>query len=466
MQLLAAPVVKKRSRQEAFLFINFFLREYNSLMRTHHRSLLALLLALLLPALACNLPSRARMALRDTPASLAIVTPAAAATVTPDVRLLSPLGTELAQQGALFPDSEVVYSPAALDFDVASFVASAGGYLSGYTETVDGETLSGAQIVQRIADETSTNPRLLLGLLEFRSGWVFGQPEEGSELEYPLGFENPAFRGLDKELRLVVRYLSQGYYTARAGQLDQLVFPDGVTIDLPANTNPGTAAIYALFSRLLPFADWHEAIAGQDGFLDFYTATFGDPWQRAVEPLLPADLTQPRLELPFAEGETWAFTGGPHIDWGVGSPLGAIDLAPIAGTGCNPAPQQALAAAAGVVARSEGGALALDLDGDGNEQTGWVLVYMHLANRLPAGTQVAEGDALGNPSCEGGVATGAHVHLARKYNGEWLGLEPVPFVLSGWLVQAGKKAYQGQMVRGDQVVTASSSGMTGSSVFR
>lgn len=430
------------------------------------RIVLALSLCWLLPALACNLPSRARMALRETPASLAIVTPAAGVTATPDIRLLSPLGTELAQQGALFPDSEVVYSPAALDFDVASFVASAGGYLSGYTETVDGETLSGAQIVQRIAEETSTNPRLLLGLLEFRCGWVFGQPEEGSEMNYPLGFENPAFSGLDKELRLAVRYLSQGYYAARAGQLDRLVFPDGVTIDLPANANPGTAAIYALFSRLFPFADWHAAISGPDGFLDFYTATFGDPWQRAVEPLLPAGLTQPQLELPFAVGETWAFTGGPHIDWGIGSPLGAIDLAPIAGTGCKAAPQQALAAAAGVVARSEGGLLALDLDGDGDEQTGWVLVYMHLANRLPVGTQVAEGDALGNPSCEGGVATGAHVHLARKFNGEWLGLETVPFTLSGWLVQAGKKAYQGQMVRGDQVVTASSSGMTGSSVFR
>ncbi len=435
-------------------------------MRKHRRSILTLLLVWLLPALACNLPSRARMLANATPAGLEIVTPAAASTASPDVALISPLGTELAQQGAIFPDSEVVNSPAALGFDVASFVDSAGGYLSTYTETVDKETLSGAQIVQRIAAETSINPRLLLGLLEFRSGWVFGQPREGSEADYPLGFENPAFQGLDKELRLVARYLSQGYYAARAGQLGQLVFADGVTVDLPANANPGTAGLYALFSRLLPFVDWQAAITAPDGFLSFYTARFGDPWQRAVEPLLPSDLTQPRLDLPFAAGETWAFTGGPHIDWGVGSPLGAIDLAPIAGTGCNPAPQAARAAAAGVVVRSERGALALDLDGDGNEQTGWVLVYLHLANRAPVGTRVEAGDILGNPSCEGGNASGAHVHLARKYNGEWLGLERIPFVLSGWQVLAGEKPYLGSLVRGDQTATASPSGMQGSSVFR
>ncbi|TLN15054.1 hypothetical protein FDZ74_08640 [bacterium] len=146
--------------------------------------------------------------------------------------------------------------------------------------------------------------------------------------------------------------------------------------------------------------------------------------------------------------------------------MGAIDLAPISGTGCKPAPQQAVAVAPGVVVRSTRGVLALDLDGDGNEQTGWVLIYMHLANRVPVGSRVEKDEPLGNPSCEGGNASGAHVHLARKYNGEWLGLDRIPFVLSGWLVEAGEKPYQGRLVRGDQVATASPSGMRGSSVFR
>ena len=434
----------------------------------HHRRLpiFALLLALTLPALACNLPSRARMQPTGTPGSLALATELAAPTATPNVELLPPMATALAQERPLIPDSEIVYSPAALGFDVSAFIDSAGGYLRGYSETVDKETLNGAQIVQRVAEETSTNPRLLLGLLEYTSGWVFGQPAPGSDPAYPIGFENPSYRGLDRELRLAVRYLSQGYYAARAGQLGQIVFPDGVAIDLPARSNPGMAALYSLFARLMPFIDWQNAILGSDGFIEFYSAHFGDPWERAAEPLLPDGLEQPALDLPIPPGQTWAYTGGPHIAWGVGSPLGAIDLAPISGTGCKPAPQQAVAAAPGVVVRSTRGALALDLDGDGNEQTGWVLVYMHLANRAPVGARVEAGEPLGNPSCEGGAATGAHVHLARKYNGEWLGLDRVPFVLSGWVVEAGDKPYKGRLVRGSQVVTANSNGMSGSSVSR
>jgi hypothetical protein len=435
-------------------------------MHIHRRPFLALLLALILPALACNLPSRARMQATGTPGSIELATQTAPPTATPNVQLQPPLGTALAQEKPRFPDSEIVYSPAALGFDVAAFIDSAGGFLRGYSETVDKEALSGAQIVQRVAEETSTNPRLLLGLLEYTSGWVYGQPAPGSDPAYPLGFENPAYRGLDRELRLAVRYLSQGYYAARAGQLGQIVFPDGVMVELPADANPGMAALYSLFARLLPFIDWQNAILGPEGFIDFYAARFGDPWSRAAEPLLPAGLTQPALDLPIPPGQTWAFTGGPHIAWGVGSPAGAIDLAPIAGTGCKPAPQQAVAAAPGVVVRSTRGALALDLDGDGNEQTGWVLVYMHLANRAAVGSRVEAGEPLGNPSCEGGAATGVHVHLARKYNGEWLGLELIPYVLSGWQVEAGDKPYKGRLVRGNQVVTASSSGMSGSSVSR
>jgi hypothetical protein len=57
------------------------------------------------------------------------------------------------------------------------------------------------------------------------------------------------------------------------------------------------------------------------------------------------------------------------------------------------------------------------------------------------------------------------VHLARKYNGEWIQADgPLPFVLSGWLVRQGQRAYQGYLVRGDEVVIAQPGG-TGSSII-
>ncbi len=99
------------------------------------------------------------------------------------------------------------------------------------------------------------------------------------------------------------------------------------------------------------------------------------------------------------------------------------------------------------------------MDGDGREQTGWVLIYLHIATRgsVEAGEFVEQGDLIGHPSCEGGLATGTHVHITRKYNGEWILADgPLPFELGGWVAQAGARAYQGALVNGDKTVLACS----------
>ena len=99
----------------------------------------------------------------------------------------------------------------------------------------------------------------------------------------------------------------------------------------------------------------------------------------------------------------------------------------------------------------------LDLDGDGNERTGWVIYYLHLASegRAPAGKDLRAGDPIGYPSCEGGRVTGTHVHIARKYNGEWMLAGGVlPFVLDGWIAHDGVAAYKGTLTRGSLVVIA------------
>jgi hypothetical protein len=86
-----------------------------------------------------------------------------------------------------------------------------------------------------------------------------------------------------------------------------------------------------------------------------------------------------------------------------------------------------------------------------------VLFFFHLAQegRIEEGVPVEPGDLLGHPSCEGGRATGTHVHVARKYNGEWLpAYGPLPFEFDGWRVEAGDELYQGTMVKGSKVVEA------------
>jgi murein DD-endopeptidase MepM/ murein hydrolase activator NlpD len=109
------------------------------------------------------------------------------------------------------------------------------------------------------------------------------------------------------------------------------------------------------------------------------------------------------------------------------------------------------------VVRSEAGVVVLDIDGDGSELTGWVLVYLHVSHdgRIAVGTFVVAGQPLGHPSCEGGFATGTHVHIARKYNGEWIAADgPVPFNMEDWIAHADTIAYKGTLTRGDQTVTA------------
>jgi len=377
-----------------------------------------------------------------------------------------------ASSSALLPDSEVIDSPSAVGFDLQGFINQAGGYLSTYSERVDGETLTGAQIVQRVASQNSINPRLLLSLLEHEAGWVYGQPKQPDRVRYPLGWHISGRQGLYQELSITATQLSKGYYGWRQGILLELQHPKGAKQRIHPGLNAGSVALQHSVALLNEPAAWESALYGPDNLIQTHQRMFGDPWQRAsqVEPLLPAGLAQPILELPFLAGERWSFTGGPHASWNSGSPRGALDFAPVTGEPpCAVSRAWVTAPAPGVVVRSSDGVLALDLDGDGNEQTGWVLVFLHLAEagRLAVGTVVEQDAPLGHPSCEGGRATGTHVHLARKYNGEWLSADwPVPFVMGGWQATAGAKIYSGELVKGEQVVSANPGGPRTSIITR
>jgi murein DD-endopeptidase MepM/ murein hydrolase activator NlpD len=212
-----------------------------------------------------------------------------------------------------------------------------------------------------------------------------------------------------------------------------------------------------------------------------YAELFGDPWALAdeINPIFPPALNQPTLVLPFEPNAKWSFTGGPHNGWGQLNPkiygqahsvFSAIDFAPAAArTGCVPTSTWVVASAPGLVVRSENGAVMVDLDGDGYEQTGWNLLYMHISDkdRVAEGTWLEVNDRIGHASCEGGVSTGTHLHFARKYNGEWVTADgPIPFILSGWRVVAGDKAYEGKLIRGDEVIIADINSESKSNIVR
>ena len=373
----------------------------------------------------------------------------------------------------LFPDSEVVYSPSAADFDPEVFVESIGGYLSDYSEYLGstGQT-NGADVIQRVASENSINPRLLLSLLEYQGRWVFNEPGSLSETDYPLGHVDLDRRGLYRQLVWAVNQLSVGYYGWREGNLTELRFTDGNTIRLAPDLNAGTVAVMYYFSQLNDFEGWLGALDPELGFPALHEAMFGDPWVRAAiaEPLFPPTLEQPDLILPFLIGQLWSYTGGPHGAWEGEGSQAALDFAPGSlESGCVDSDLWAVAAAAGLVVRSDTGVIAIDLDGDGNEQTGWVLVYLHLSGegRPTVGQWLDKSDFVGHPSCEGGRSTGTHLHIARKFNGEWIAADgPVPFVLSGWRAFAGNAPYLGTLEREGETITACTCGSFDTNIRR
>jgi LysM repeat protein len=88
------------------------------------------------------------------------------------IRIPPPVILEPGSSEKLIPDSELVYSPSTIAFDISEFAQYYNGYLNGYSEVVDGQSTPGWQIVQRVSQEYSVNPRILLALLEHQSHWI------------------------------------------------------------------------------------------------------------------------------------------------------------------------------------------------------------------------------------------------------------------------------------------------------
>lgn len=355
----------------------------------------------------------------------------------------------------IIPDSELVYGPMSATLDVAAFIQSQGGLLSRYSEEVDGVVWTGAQMVDTLSREYSVNPRLLLALLEYQSGWV--TRANAAQTSYPLGWVDESRQGLYKQLSWAANQLNYGYSLWGINALAAAPLADGNLVTFPAGLNAGTVSVQHFFALLDDASHWSAAVS-ETGLYAAYVQLFGIPFDRSVEPLLPAGLSQPVLQLPFENTDVWSFTGGPHSAWGDGSAWAALDFAPPDSRyGCYSTSIWEVAVADGVIARSGNGEVILDLDGDGLEQTGWTILYMHVAaaDRVAAGTVVKAGDRIGHPSCEGGVSNGTHLHLARRYNGVWIAADgSLPFVMDGWSSAGDGSQYNGTLTRGGVTVTA------------
>ncbi len=357
----------------------------------------------------------------------------------------------------IIPDSELVASPAAIIFDADGFIAAQNGYLAHYEEGFEKRNLTGTKIVKEIARDYSVNPRILLAILEYQSGWVSQAKPKSKYITYPLGWSDPTKKGLYKQLSWAANELNRGYYLWKANAVSSWLLPDGTMVPVDPTINSGTAGIQHLLALLHNRKQWNQAVSPQ-GFAETYRRMFGNPFAYTYEPILPAGLKQPAMQLPFEEGVDWSFTGGPHGGWGTGSAWAALDFAPPSPIlGCYESPEWVVAVSDGLIVRSAHGAVVQDLDGDGFEQTGWSVLYLHIAtnDRVKSGTYLKAGERIGHPSCEGGFSTGTHLHLARRYNGEWIPADrSIPFNLDGWISSGTGIRYDGILTRGKKTIEA------------
>lgn len=376
----------------------------------------------------------------------------------------------------LIPDGRLVRGPSSVTFDTASFIVTQSGYVRDAVDTVDDVDYPAAQLIERVSLEFSVDPRLLIALLEYRAGWLTTAEVLPAVRDYPLNAPPSSIgierRGLYRQLTWAADTLNAAYYHRQANTISTVGLQDNTLVRLSSDANSGTVALHVLFARTATAESWAKDV-GIDGFMKTYRDLFGDPFADGDQSPVPDNLQQPTLVLPFAPGETWYFTGGAHGGWGSGSAWSAVDFAPPddlsqVTTSCYTSQFYATAVADGIVARVDTGLLVLDLDGDGNEETGWSILYLHIAaeGRPAVGSPLTIGDRVGRPNCDGGFSNGTHLHIARRYNGEWIpanclscASSPRPdFVMSGWRVQTlPGQEYQGYLVQGERRLIAEQS---------
>jgi LasA protease len=356
----------------------------------------------------------------------------------------------------IIPDSQFINGPAAINFNPVDFVNSQPGWLKEYQDYAGDRNMSAGEIIQFVALNYSVSPRLLLALVEYQLHGLSSKDMPADiKTGYPLGHIDTSATGLYRQLAWAANYLNNQYFDWRAGNLREFLLTDGKIVRPDPWQNSASVALQVYFSQQRSPDEYANAISA-NGFAATFRRLFGDPW--ITPPHIPGSLRQPFFRLPFLPGAFWALTGGPHSAWGEDMPLAAIDFAPPMNIGgCTQTDQLTTAVADGIISRTGNGIVVLDLDGDSDERTGWVVFYLHIASRdkIISGKKVKAGDPLGHPSCEGGVSTGTHTHIARKYNGEWILADgPLSFTLEGWQTHNGSTAYEGYLERNGQRVTA------------
>ena len=356
----------------------------------------------------------------------------------------------------LLPDHEFVYGPAYVDFEIQSYIHSQKGALASHREMLEGSEWTGAELLERISDEFSIGPRVILSMLEMQSGAL---TEPGPLPDAAAGMQSVDGSNLWLQLNRLADRLNLSYYDFKTRDSGIYALSNGTYWGAHPDINAASFALQAVLAQ----GTTGDGLAREIELFNLtYLRLFGDPWAALESESSdnsaasdPAQVEFPRLALPWDTGERWWMTGGPHGGWATGSAWAALDFVPEGEErGCFISDSWARAVADGVIVAGVTGEIWLDIDGDGDKRTGPVVQYLHLSSqdRVKPRTEVEVGDELGHPSCEGGVSNATHLHISRMQDGEWLaaaGHAGNPFSMGPWTAWGTASAYDGGMDHAD-----------------
>lgn len=404
------------------------------------------------PAGGLRTPTPAAAAPTVTP--VATDAPRPASTVTPAPEAPAAPAAPAEAPAAILDDRRLNYEPGFYAQAIQAFLDTQPGPLKSMAFRVGDRTHSFAESLAGQAAYYSVNPKVILALIELRSGLVSDPDPTADQLGWAVGYQGESGnrRGVQAQVRWAVKQIlyARRDYPARA----PLVYADDSELPPPDDM---TLAEYALARVLAPTVSPGQVLPLLERFTETYARLFDDPrtppvdWPPPAAPFLvrPTETVVPVTSFfdhggPFltrnaAVGVTtyWgrtetdmAFAYNGHDGWDYAA-------AP---------PDRAIAAAAGEVVfagNADDGcntrAVVID-HGNGYRTLYWHLysVDVEIGQRVAAAERIG---MIGNTGC----SSGPHLHFGVQYLGRntdpygWCGPGDDPWrahpagAVSGWL---------------------------------
>nr|MDQ5826229.1 peptidoglycan DD-metalloendopeptidase family protein [Chloroflexota bacterium] len=198
---------------------------------------------------------------------------------------------------------------------------------------------------------------------------------------------------------------------------------------------------------------WRVAIEHTTPFLEWLASVPDTLIPPATKQFLAGSTNAPegdgsaQLGLPWATGETWVLTGGPHRnDSSLNESWSSLDFGRAGNQG------QVRAARDGIAYRDCNNFVRI------NHSDGWQTGYYHLSNiAVSHGQSVSRGTYLGDISTGvgcGGWASGPHQHFSLRFNGAKQSI--IGRDIGGWTVENTSSEYSGCMIKNGNRQCASS----------